>query len=61
MRDHPQHNAPILGGLWGIKMTQKMRSHMETSFEQMLKHSVNIFGKRTETQHDQIVLREFIW
>ena len=23
MRDHPQHGAPLLGGLWGARVTDK--------------------------------------
>lgn len=61
MRDHPNHDVPILGGLWGLKMTSDMKSQMKTSFDQMFKHSTNLYGKRTESQHDQIALRKFIW
>lgn len=61
MRDHPQHDVPILGGLWGMKLTPDMRSQMKSSFDSMLAKSSHLFGKRTEAQHDQTVLTRYIW
>ena len=36
MRDNPYHNVPILGGMWGIKLTPDMRLNMEQAFTEII-------------------------
>ena len=61
MRDHPHHNEAVLGGLWGIKMTPKMRLLMNKTFETIFTKSSSFYGSRKEYSHDQTLLRNFIW
>ena len=61
MRDHPHHDIEILGGLWGMKMTPKMRLLMNKTFETIFTKSASFYGSRKEYNHDQILLRNFIW
>ena len=61
MRDHPQHDLPILGGMWGVKLTRETRPVIKQAFDQMFLTSTNLLGARTQYQHDQIVLRKYIW
>ena len=61
MRDHPNHNETVLGGLWGIKMTPKMRLLMNKTFETIFTKSASFCGSRKEYNHDQTLLRNFIW
>ena len=61
MRDHPNHDIEILGGLWGMKMTPKMRLLMNKTFETIFTTSPSFYGSRTQSNHDQILLRSYIW
>ena len=61
MRDHPHHDIEILGGLWGMKMTPKMRLLMNKTFETIFTSSTAFYGSRTQSNHDQILLQKYIW
>jgi hypothetical protein len=57
IRDHPEHNVPILGGLWGIKLN-KERSWMRNLSHYLLSPNVVqcYTGKR-----DQAFLEDYVW
>ncbi len=57
MRDHPEHDVPILGGLWGIKLN-KERSWMQNLSNYLL--SPDIVQCYTG-EHDQTFLQDYIW
>ena len=60
MRDHPYHNVPILGGMWGIKLTPDMRFNMEQAFTDMF--GSDIFYKNRDLRGpDQDLLGKYIW
>ena len=61
MRDHPQHDVAILGGMWGIKLTDETRLLIKQAFDRMFLTSTNLLGSRTQPQHDQIVLKNYVW
>jgi len=59
MRDHPEHNAPVLGGMFGMRRgvlgRKKMRSLLRLALSQNAK---GIHGMRGE---DQSFLMRYIW
>ena len=60
MRDNPVHNMPIMGGMWGIKLTPDIRSKLEHSFMDMFRSP--IFYKSHKLKGpDQDIIRKFIW
>ena len=60
IRDHPDHNRPILGGLWGVKLTPNITSRFHLSFEKSFKS--NMFYKSPNQRgSDQDLLEKFIW
>ena len=61
MRDHPQHDIEILGGMWGAKLTQNTRPKFKASFEAMMKDTFDFLGRRNAPQHDQSTLKQYIW
>ena len=60
MRDHPQHNVPILGGLWGVKLTPNIRHRIHQSFEKIFKSSM-FYNGQNHKGSDQDLLEKFIW
>ena len=61
MRDHPMHGWPILGGLWGCKMTDVTRSQWKNTWSKVF----SIFpiyklvlANRSEKGHDQKFLQK---
>ena len=60
MRDHPQHNTPILGGLWGVKLTKNIRSSIHQSFAKIFESSM-FYNGRNQRGSDQDLLGKFIW
>jgi hypothetical protein len=62
MRDHPNHGVAILGGTWGVKLTRpEIRQKFEKSFNDMFDDTKEMFGSRSESQHDQNLLKTHIW
>lgn len=51
MRDHPYHNAPILGGMWGVK----------AGLIEDIKVEILKFRPTKEKAQDQIFLKNFIY
>ena len=51
MRDHPEHNTEILGGMWGARKP----------ILQDIKHLMNSYNKGDFWQVDQNFLREVVW
>ena len=55
MRDHPKHQAEIMGGLWGMKVRNMERFLMATSFLLGSQDSV-LYGHCNEFCNDQFFL-----
>ena len=61
MRDHVQHNIPIMGGMWGAKLHRtQIREKFEKTFSK-LSHSNHFYAPQNERSHDQEALRLFVW
>uniref|UniRef100_A0A0K2TR23 Uncharacterized protein n=1 Tax=Lepeophtheirus salmonis TaxID=72036 RepID=A0A0K2TR23_LEPSM len=61
MRDHMHHGTQILGGMWGVNLQNKnSRERLKTGLYNMLKDPI-AFSSRTESQHDQTLLKKYIW
>lgn len=60
MRDHPLHIQPIMGGMWGLKLTQN-RTKYHLLFEEMLNSPEHSLAPRKERNHDQALLEQVIW
>ena len=60
MRDNPYHNVPILGGMWGIKLTPDMRLNMEQAFTEIIDSDI-FYKSRDLSGPDQDLLGKFIW
>jgi len=61
MRDHPQHGVPLLGGLWGARITNmNMRLKWKSTWEQMLKDE-KTYSPRGSKKHDQDLLKAYVW
>ena len=61
MRDHPNHGVFVLGGMWGVKLSnEKVRQNMEKSFHKGFGEKI-FFADRIEKQPDQEFLTWFIW
>ena len=61
MRDHPQHDVPILGGTWGIKLEKnKIRQKIKMSIEAMKKNPI-FYASRSKAGPDQDALRRYVW
>merc|ERR1711976_480857 len=52
MRDHPFHIQPIMGGLWGIRLTLNRTKH-ESNFRSLLLDVKDSLGPPKERNHDQ--------
>ncbi|XP_059085676.1 uncharacterized protein LOC131882530 isoform X2 [Tigriopus californicus] len=61
MRDHPNHQNKIMGGLWGVKLiNETFRSQMEEAFMGLLTDPV-AYRPRTKRGADQFLLMRHIW
>ncbi|CAB4066024.1 unnamed protein product [Lepeophtheirus salmonis] len=61
MRDHPFHNVPILGGLWGANLTNKeSRILWEISWKNILLDS-GAWASRFSRGSDQVLLKKYVW
>ncbi len=53
MRDHPDHNATILAGMWGVKLyNPKIREHFAETWFEATKDPI-MWAERTESFSDQ--------
>ena len=61
MRDNPNHNAPMMGGMWGVKMTSfpQIRNLMSRAMENMLSDGI-VRSPRSSGGWDQVALRRYI-
>ena len=57
VRDHFQHNVPILGGLWGAAPI-RARRYLFDAFQPML---VPLIGQQYHGTRDQQFLHDYIW
>ena len=58
MRDHPQHGAPILAGMWGAKVY-----HLRKTFKKVMGRlfaDSKCHGWR-KSDHDQVCLKRYVW
>jgi hypothetical protein len=55
IRDHPEHRALILGGLWGVK--KELNLHIEKLYNKYNINNIEI----NKIQHDQYFLRDIIY
>ena len=61
MRDHPQHEVPILGGTWGIKLLKpEIREKMSSSIWTMFRKDL-FYASRDRSGPDQQLLRRIVW
>jgi len=61
MRDHPLHDVPILGGMWGAKLEKpNVKEHFKMAFDDILKSSYSS-APRSEKGADQSALKYFVW
>jgi len=63
MRDHPQHTAPVLAGMWGAKMSgghSGRRKKWQSTWQSILKSS-EAWAPRQRSQSDQQLLKKFVW
>ncbi|XP_063217535.1 uncharacterized protein LOC134528142 isoform X2 [Bacillus rossius redtenbacheri] len=57
MRDHPQHNFEMLGGMWGARLSVN-----RTLFQDLLVKMLNLgSGKHLYKGLDQLLLRKIVW
>ena len=62
MRDHPYHDAPILGGMWGTKNTDYMRDLFQSTIQETLKEFRRIpSNELREKGYDQHYLWNVIY
>ena len=59
-RDHKGHSDPILGGMWGVKLTPYVRTRMNQSFVDIFDAKL-FFSDRNEYMPDMDLLKEYIW
>jgi len=59
MRDHPQHLAPVLAGMWGAKMSG-FRKKWQSTWQAILRSS-EAWAPRHRSQSDQKLLKKFVW
>jgi len=56
MRDHPDHNATILAGMWGVKLQNPdIREKISKAWSNAMKDPVT-WAERTDSFSDQIFL-----
>ena len=61
MRDHPQHDVPMLGGTWAVKLTRdEIRSKMQKAVKKMFKSRL-IHAPRDQGGPDQKLLARYVW
>ena len=63
MRDHPGHDTPMLGGMWGTRLDQagnSLRLKWAKSWIQILLDQ-QTFAGRTQRGYDQDILARYIW
>ena len=61
MRDHPHHDTSVLGGLWGIKLTNKtIQEKFAGSFRKLLTDPL-AQSQRDMHGPDQSALTKYFW
>ena len=63
MRDHPGHDTPMLGGMWGTRLDgagDSLRMRWAKSWIQILMDQ-QAFAARSKRGDDQDVLSRYIW
>lgn len=60
MRDHPLHIQPIMGGLFGLKLSSN-RTKYQNIFNNSLQDKEHSLGARKERNHDQVLLEKHFW
>jgi len=63
MRDHPQHDAKILGGAWGVKLTkEEVRLKWRNAWKKALQNGDGPMWKpRNINDADQDFLNKYVW
>eukprot|EP00090_Calanus_glacialis_P018459 TRINITY_DN28652_c0_g1_i1.p1 TRINITY_DN28652_c0_g1~~TRINITY_DN28652_c0_g1_i1.p1 ORF type:complete len:263 (+),score=43.27 TRINITY_DN28652_c0_g1_i1:109-789(+) len=61
MRDHPQHCVPLLGGMWGARLSvDRVRQQWQKSWKKIQEHRL-AHSPRNATGPDQILLQHAVW
>jgi hypothetical protein len=61
IRDHPNHDIPMMGGIWGAKLTRKtVRNSFSKSMKALFRSEL-FNASQEERSHDQAALQRFIW
>ncbi len=61
MRDHPNHDIPMMGGTWGAKLVRKrIRNAFSKSMSEIFRSKL-FDAPQKERSHDQTILQRFIW
>ena len=60
MRDLPDHDIPILGGMWGVKLTPKIEAKIYESFRFIFDSDL-FYKDHNSKGPDQDILRMYIW
>ena len=61
MRDHPNHQKPIMGGLFGVKLTGSSRQKYEKILMTVLSDQEHSRAPRSQRDHDQFLLTKHFW
>jgi len=62
MRDHPQHQVPMLAGTWGARLTSpRARQKWKTSWDLIMKHKMTTAPPNATNGPDQIILQHAVW
>ena len=60
MRDHKNHTEPIMGGMWGVKLSPYIRKRMRKSFVDIFDAKL-FFADKNQWSPDQNLLKKYIW
>ena len=59
MRDHPDHTAAIMAGMWGAKLSPSVQSDMRVLFLKLLSWPDILRAKQADL--DQYLLEKYLW
>ena len=60
MRDHPKHNVPMMGGMWGVRLSSsKIRQKLHQSFMKLFKSKL-FYVDNNRIGPDQYILAKYI-
>ena len=61
MRDHPKHNVPMMGGMWGVRLSSsKIRQKLHQSFMRLFKSKL-FYADNNLKGPDQYILAKYIY